>query len=154
MSTNVYVGAAQAGRSSQGGLCRWSPGNGGVEKLTNGLPDNAQVQAVTVHPNDANVVYIGTHHGPYRSTDAGNSWEKLDFPDDTQVWSIAVHPRDPRVMYAGASPVEVYRSEDGGDHWSKLPSPKMPDRVKMSFDCRVMRLAPDPSAPDEIYATL
>jgi photosystem II stability/assembly factor-like uncharacterized protein len=154
MSTNVFVGAAQAGRSSQGGIFRWSPGNGGVEKLTNGLPDGVQVQAVTLHPNDANIVYIGTHHGPYRSTDAGNSWEKLNFPDDTQVWSISVHPKDPRILYAGAAPVGVYRSDDGGDSWHKLAPPRMPERVKMAFDCRVMRLAPDPASPDELYATL
>ena len=58
-SSNVYIGAAQAGRSSQGGIFRWTPGNGGVEKLTNGLPDNVQVQAVTLHPSDPNVVYSG-----------------------------------------------------------------------------------------------
>jgi len=155
MGTHVYVGAAQAGRSWRGGLYRWSVGDAGWEQCSNGLPDDTQVQAITVHPNDANVVYVGTHRGPYRSTDGGDSWEKLDFPDDGgEVWSLQVHPADPRVIYAGTSPVAVYRSEDGGDHWRKLPVPQMPERVKMGFDCRVMRLAVDPARPDDIYATL
>ena len=71
-----------------------------------------------------------------------------------QVWSILVDPKNPQTLYAGTSPVAVYRSEDGGDNWHRLADPRMPDRVRMPFDCRVMRLAKAPEHPAEIYAVL
>jgi photosystem II stability/assembly factor-like uncharacterized protein len=48
----------------------------------------------------------------------------------------------------------VYRSDDGGDHWRALPAARQPDRVRMEFTCRVMRLAADPTEPGAIYAAL
>lgn len=152
-TSHVYVGAARAG-SGTGGLYRTN-GDGAWERLGKGLPDDTQVQAITVHPGDANVLYAGTHRGPYRSLDRGDSWERLDFPDDgSQVWAIAVHPLDPRILYAGTSPVGVFRSDDGGDSWRRLPVPALPEHVRMEFPCRVMRLAVDPSNADHVYATL
>src|SRR6266446_1556716 len=112
-------------------------------------------QAVTLHPENPEIVYVGTQDGPYRSTDRGEHWERLGFPDrGMQVWSILVDPKDPSTLYAGTSPVAVYRSEDGGGNWRRLADPQMPDRVRMPFACRVMRLAKDPERPAEIYAVL
>jgi photosystem II stability/assembly factor-like uncharacterized protein len=57
-------------------------------------------------------------------------------------------------LYAGTSPVGVYRSDNGGDSWRRLATPDLPERVRMGFTCRVMRLAVDPSDSARIYATL
>jgi photosystem II stability/assembly factor-like uncharacterized protein len=149
----VYVGAAQAG-SGSGGLYR-TTGDGAWQRLGKGLPDDTQVQAITVDSGDPEVIFAGTHRGPYRSRNGGDSWERLDFPDDgTQVWAIAVHPVDSRILYAGTSPVGVFRSDDGGDSWRRLPVPALQEHVRMAFPCRVMRLAVDPSNPQHVYATL
>ena len=153
-TSNVYVGAARAG-SGLGGLYRKAADSDAWQRLDGGLPEDTQVQAITVHPGDPDTVFIGTHRGPYRSRDRGDSWERLDFPDDgTQVWALTVHPSQPNVLYAGTSPVGVFRSEDGGDSWRRLPLPALPEHVKMGFPCRVMRLAVEPSDRDHIYATL
>jgi photosystem II stability/assembly factor-like uncharacterized protein len=153
--THVYVGAARWTGGSLGGVFRRRVGDDAWVRLTKGLPDPADVQAITVHPATPDVVYVATHRGPYRSVDRGERWERLDFPDDgTQVWSLLVHPGDPRVLYAGTSPVGVFRSDDGGDTWRRLPRATQPDRVKMSFPCRVMRLAADAARPDEVYAAI
>jgi photosystem II stability/assembly factor-like uncharacterized protein len=153
-ASKVYVGAARAG-SGEGGLFRKSAGDTAWHRLEGGLPADTQVQAITVHPADRDIVYAGTHRGPYRSRDRGDTWERLDFPDDgTQVWAIAVHPGDANVLYAGTSPVGVFRSDDGGDSWRRLPVPALPEHVRMEFPCRVMRLAVDPSNPEHVYATL
>jgi photosystem II stability/assembly factor-like uncharacterized protein len=150
----VYVGAAQAGLQTRGGLFRRRAEGRDWEQLTNGMPEDARVQAITIDPTDASVVYAGTHDGPYRSLDGGDSWTRLPFPDGRQVWSILVSPQDPRVLYAGTSPVAIYRSEDGGESWIRLYEQASPDRVKMDFLGRVMRLALDPANADQIYATL
>jgi photosystem II stability/assembly factor-like uncharacterized protein len=151
----VYVGAARWTGGSLGGLFRKAVGDDHWELVTKGLPEPTNVQAITVHPERPETVYLGAQDGPYRSTDHGASWERLRFPDqDQEVWSIHVQPRNPKVLYAGTSPVGVYRSDDGGDTWRRLPNAKQPDRVKMAFACRVMRLAVDPNHPDEVYAAL
>jgi photosystem II stability/assembly factor-like uncharacterized protein len=70
------------------------------------------------------------------------------------VWSLTVHPGNPRVVYAGTSPVGVFRSQDGGDTWQRLPRAVQPEKLKMSFACRVMRIGVVPGPPDEIHAAL
>jgi photosystem II stability/assembly factor-like uncharacterized protein len=153
--THVYVGAAQWTGGSLGGVFRRQVGEDGWVRLTKGLPDVTEVQAITVSPANPDVLYVATQRGPYRSLDRGERWERLVFPDDgTQVWSILVHPADPRVLYAGTAPVGVCRSDDGGDTWRRLPGATRPDRVTMSFPCRVMRLAVDASRPEAVYAAI
>jgi len=152
---SVFVGAAAAGSRTRGGLYRRRAGADAWEQVAGGLPADTQVQAITVHPTDSQKVYIGTHTGPFRSVDGGDSWQPLALPEaGLQVWSILVHPSNPDTIYAGTSPVGVFRSDDGGDTWRKLMSQSSPDRVKMAFPCRVMRLAADPANPEELYATL
>jgi photosystem II stability/assembly factor-like uncharacterized protein len=152
-NTHVYVGSARMS-GKVGGIFRRKVGEDRWERLTKGLPETANVQAITVHPTNHDVVYIGTNDGPYRTTDRGERWERLDFPKEHEVWSIAFQANDPRVVYAGTSPVGVFRSDNGGDSWRRLASAKLPERVTMGFACRVMRLASDPARPQEVYATL
>jgi photosystem II stability/assembly factor-like uncharacterized protein len=153
--THVYVGAAPVTSGSLGGVFRWTAGDGGWEHLTKGLPEASHVQAITLHPTNPDVVYVGTHRGPFRSTDRGEHWGRLGFPEESaEVWSILVHPRNPNILYAGTSPTGVWRSEDGGDTWRRLPKAVQPERVKMAFPSRVIRMAADPARPEELYAAL
>ena len=150
----VFVGAAQLTGGTLGGLFRQRVGDDRWERLTKGLPDPAMIHAITVHPADPRVIFAGTQDGPYRSDDGGDNFRRPEFPRDLQVWSITVHPTQPRVVYAGTSPVGVFRSEDGGDTWRRLPNAVQPERLKMSFACRVMRIAIAPGPSDEVYAAL
>src|SRR5256712_12154146 len=151
-ASRVYVGVGQYTSGKRPGIFR-RVGDGAWEQLTKGLPESTKVQAITVHPTDPDVIYIGTHDGPYRSRDGGDSWQRLALPESgLQVWSILVPPGDPRRIYAGTSPVGVFRSDDGGDTWRRLPKAGLPERVKMGFACRVMRLAVDPARPETIWA--
>ena len=153
-ATNVYAGAAATNGGSMGGVFRQTGGEGGWQRLANGLPEGAEVHAITVHPEHPDTVYIGTTKGSFRSADRGDHWQRLNLPGEADIWAISIHPKNPRILYAGASPPAVYRSDDGGDTWRKTADPGLPDRVIMGFACRVMRLDVDPNAPDEVYATL
>ena len=152
-TTHIYACAGMWRGGKRPGVFRMKLGNGGFEQLRNGLPDPASVHAITVHPDDPSLVFIGTQDGIYRSTDHGNTWAKPDFPDaGVQIWSILVHPGAPQTILAGAAPTAVYRSDDSGEHWRRIARPTMPERVKMDFPCRVMRLAIDPKRPDDVFA--
>ena len=154
-TSTVFVGAAAAGPRAQGGLYRKSADGDGFEKVRGGLPEDSQVQAITVHPTDARRIYVGTHAGPYKSVDGGEHWEAMPLPETgLQAWSILVHPSKPQTLYVGTSPVGVFRSDDDGKTWRKLYGQSQPDVVKMDFPCRVMRLAVNPSNHDELYAAL
>src|SRR5437870_12931074 len=154
-TSHIYAGAARSMDGTFGGVFRQAVDEDRWEHLTSGLPHETDDHAITVHPDNPDVVYLGSTKGAYRSTNRGTSWERLRLPDgDADIWSISIHPKNPRIVYAGVSPPGVYRSEDGGDTWRKMADPGLPDRVIMAFPCRVMRLAVDPNSPDDIYATL
>jgi photosystem II stability/assembly factor-like uncharacterized protein len=153
--SHLYAGVAgYFGRPNEPGLVgvfRRPAGDG----VWNHVLVELETFTVSVHPRDANVVFAGTADGVWRSTDRGATFRRTDFPDrSVQIWSIMPAPSDPRLMFAGASPVGVYRSEDGGESWARMPDPKIPDRARMPFACRVMRFAPHPRNSAEIFAAV
>jgi photosystem II stability/assembly factor-like uncharacterized protein len=136
-----------------GGVFRMMVGNGGWEQLRNGLPQPAQIFCLTVHPTHPAIVYAGAQEGLFRSADGGDHWERLDL--DAAVFAVTVHPTQPRTILAGVAPVGVWRSDDGGDTWRRMPRSAVPDRLTCdAFPNRVMRIAVDPSRPDEMYAAM
>ena len=51
--THVYVGLAGEGENiAEGGMLRCAEGDGEWVSITNGLPDEPQVRALLVHPDD------------------------------------------------------------------------------------------------------
>ena len=166
MTTNrtsyVYVGLAgetAAGRPVKSGLYRTAVGDDRWELVTRGLPDAPAVRAIATHPEHSEVVYAGTQSGPYRSTDAGEHWERLDVPDHgLPVWSLAFDPRDAKVMYAGYENCEVFRSEDGGEHWRQLPVTVRFPEITVARGSnpakRVLDIAVNPADSREIYGAI
>ncbi|PKB83395.1 MAG: hypothetical protein BZY88_02160 [SAR202 cluster bacterium Io17-Chloro-G9] len=148
-STYVYAGAETCG------LYRLDPGSSQWQELSSGLPDDPIVPGVILHPSNPEVVFAGTQDGPYRSSDRGEHWERLDYPrSGAPVWSFMFRPGDPSVMYLGTAPGEIYRSVNSGDSWQKLSATMGSNECAMAFPTRVIALAADPSFPDEIYAAL
>src|SRR5438132_10730554 len=80
-ATHVYAGAARSMGGTLGGVFRRAVGADRWEHLTNGLPEETEVHAITVHPESPDLVYIGTTKGTYRSASRGGRWEKLTLPD-------------------------------------------------------------------------
>jgi photosystem II stability/assembly factor-like uncharacterized protein len=158
--TQIFAGAGAApardGGAGHSGLFRCTEGEGRWEALTEGLPEDAAVHVILVHPNDPQQIFAGTQDGPYRSTDGGATWRRLGFPDrGVMIWSLTVHPTRPNILYAGAAPVALYRSLDGGETWHRLANAVSPAHCERpGFDTRVLRITVDPNRPDDVYAAL
>ena len=107
--THVYVGlagehplavGADPASLGEGGLYRRADGDEEWQKVNNGLPKDPQVRALAIHPEDPQMIYAGTQHGVYVSSDRGEHWEATD-SHKGEVWSLAFHPSNPSILLAG-----------------------------------------------------
>ena len=121
-TSTIYVGTVGEGvwRSRYGGDT--------FSRIANGMFVEADVRALAVHPRDANTIYAGTNAGIYRTSDAGDHWERLPAPFDVGegwpggviVWSLLVDPFEPATIFAGLCPGAIWRSRDAGETWQEL----------------------------------
>jgi photosystem II stability/assembly factor-like uncharacterized protein len=101
-----------------------------VEPFTTGLPlAGIGRVSVAIAPNLSSRAYVQIGKttdsllGIYKTTNAGESWSKLQNPPPKtyllQQWfnnTIAVHPVNPNVVWVGG--VSLYRSSDAGANWT------------------------------------
>ena len=101
----------------------------------------------------------GTDGGIFKSTDGGDTWNKLTkgLPAVQQAL-LRVAPSDPNVLYAAVSSgpgapngtVGIYRSNDAGESWHKVTSDSRPAERIGGGDLPL--LAIDPKNPDIVYS--
>ena len=143
----VYVGSGEGLQrpdlSTGDGMYRSVDGGKTWQHLA--LRDGQQIASIAVDPKDENRLYVavlGHPYGPnnergvYRSTDGGQSFQRVLFKDDdTGAFQIEIDPKNPRVIYADLwagrqGPWEngawqgkesgLFKSTDGGNTWNKL----------------------------------
>jgi photosystem II stability/assembly factor-like uncharacterized protein len=149
MKSTVLVGALETG------IYRLTSQNEGWKRLRNGLPDGLKVLSIVGRPDDEQTLYIGTQLGLFVSRDCGDSWADLGLPvENSGVYSILLHPNDPAMIYAGMDHTAIYKTVDGGETWRRLPTVQPEAAITGCFPVRVLRMALDPSAPNEIYGAL
>ncbi|MEU5690312.1 exo-alpha-sialidase [Actinosynnema sp. NPDC020468] len=149
-------------RSADGGGS-WKARNAGIRAyfLPDEYPEFGQcVHKVARHPAAPDRLYLQNHHGVYRSSDGGDTWQSIaaGLPTDFG-FAMVVHPHDPDVVYnfpltadgdrfPPAGRCAVYRSTDAGDTWTALRA-GLPD----GFWTAVLRdaLCTDTATPAGIY---
>ncbi len=150
----IYVGS-EGGGDFGGALYRKEAGGDSWQRLTeSGLPPDPTARAIAIHPQNPDMVYVGTQRGVYVSNDRGDHWHRADMAEGRVVWSIVFHPDNPRVMYLGTEGSEVYRSDDGGESWKYTSTISNPDAVQMFFATRILGLAIEANHPENMYAAL
>ncbi len=137
--TKVVVAGALDGvyRSTDGGdnWRRISPNDGIVKNI----------ESIAVDPKDSNVIYAGTWHLAWKTSD-GATWQHINkgMIDDSDVFSIIVSSANPSEVFASACS-GIYKSTSGGDLFEKIKG--------IPFTARRTRvLKQDPSNPAIVYA--
>ena len=112
-------------------------------------PQNLEMQGITavaIDPKEPNIIYAGTAHLPWRTLDAGKSWESIHngMIDDSDVFSIYINPANPTNVFASACS-GIYASTSRGDVWRKLLG--IPNTSRRTHVVRQ-----DAAEPETIYA--
>lgn len=91
-------------------------------------PGIGRINAITVDPNNSNIIYVGTPAGGcWKSTNGGNSWTPLtDDMATLGVSGIAIDPNNSNVVYIATGDgdgndtysIGVMKSTDGGSTWN------------------------------------
>ncbi len=113
-------------------------------------------------PGASDLLYQQNHHGVWRSTDGGRSWDDITSGlPSTFGFPICVHPRDPETIWtlplngdmAGRFPPDaaaaVWRSTDGGQTWRDQRN-GLPQEA-CYFTVLRQAMAPDHRDPAGIY---
>ncbi|MFN4145603.1 MAG: VPS10 domain-containing protein [Runella sp.] len=146
--------------------------DGGKSWKMVGLEKTRNIHRICIDPQNPNVVYAGAIGNPYgehpergvfKTTDGGQTWEKILFtndksgvadmvmdPSNPQKLLVAMweHRRTPWNFLSGGPGSGLYLTYDGGKTWKKLgKSEGLPDG-----DFGRLGLAISRSKPDRIYA--
>lgn len=152
--------------------------DGGTTWTHVGLENTHHFSEIAVHPRDPDVVVaaaMGHAWGPnpergvYRSTDGGETWEKVLYVNETTGASeVLFDPKNPKVLYAGmydhrrkpwhfrsGGPGSgLYKSTDGGDTWTELTDPVLDNGLP--GEKKIGRIGVDVSRsdPNVVYALI
>jgi photosystem II stability/assembly factor-like uncharacterized protein len=116
-----------------------------------GFRDSHGISKIRIHPANPDIIYVASfgkysvpsdERGVFRSTDGGDTWERVLFRnDETGAIDLVIDRNDPRVLYAslwqafrkeytassGGPGSGMFKSTDGGDTWSEMTrNPGMP----------------------------
>ena len=60
-----------------------------------------EVESIAIDPANPKIIYAGTWHLPWKTTDGGEHWTniKQGIIEDSDVFSIIVDPKEPNVVY-------------------------------------------------------
>ena len=108
--------------------------------------DLRNFDSVAFDPKDENIIYAGTYHLPWKTTNGGKDWFPIQkgMIDDSDVMSIIVDPTNPDNVHATACS-GIYHSVNGAQQWSKYQG------IPFVFR-RTQLIRQDPTNPQVLYA--
>ena len=104
------------------------------------------MESLAVDPANPDIIYAGTWHLPWKTTDGGKAWHniKKGVIDDSDVFSIIVDPAHSHIVYASACS-GIYKSENAGELFHKIQG--IPATAR-----RTRVLKQDSLHPEVVYA--
>lgn len=91
-------------------------------KISNNLTGGANLQHITIAPNDSKTIYTSNGSNFYRTFDTGANWTKKASPAG-DITRITVSPTDAKTVYIttnGGNGKRVFKSINGGDSWTNI----------------------------------
>ncbi|MGH9769943.1 MAG: WD40/YVTN/BNR-like repeat-containing protein, partial [Blastocatellia bacterium] len=87
-------------------------------------PELKGFHSVAIDPRDADMIYVGTHHLPWKTTDAGKTWKlagskEKGMIDDSDIFAIHIDESNPDTVLMSACS-GIYRSRDASATWTKI----------------------------------
>ncbi len=170
----VWVGTGENNnrQSSSWGEGVYKSTDGGKSWKNVGLRDSRYIARIVIDPTNVDVVYVaalgnlfgpGGDRGVYKTTDGGETWNRVLFvDDDTGATELVMDPRNPKVLYAatyqrrratwgfngGGPGSAIYKTSDGGRSWAKLTK-GIPEGPKGRIGLDLYR-----KNPDVVYARI
>jgi photosystem II stability/assembly factor-like uncharacterized protein len=100
--------------------------------------------------------YGGAGGGIFKSTDGGNTWNKLagGLPDDIVQAYVAIAPSNSQRLYSSLAVTRgthIFRSDDAGEHWVQITNDARPAVRIGGGDLAIPKV--DPKNPDVVYTT-
>jgi photosystem II stability/assembly factor-like uncharacterized protein len=100
--------------------------------------DRSEYRDLLVSSAQEGLVLLATNYGLLRSTDHGESWERLELitpEEDAKINSVAVNPQNQSEIYYVTN-TTFYGSTDRGVNWStrKLPSSRRGAKLLIDFE--------------------
>ena len=146
----IYVGGGEQtvrGNVSSGyGV--WKTVDAGKTWTSLGLDESRHISRMRIHPKDHNIVYAAvmgnlykptTERGVYKSTNGGETWEKVLYANDMAgAVDLTFDPNNPRILYAstwriqrtpyslssGGEGSALWKSTDSGETWTEISKNK------------------------------
>ena len=112
---NIIVGFDSEGR----GIFKTADAGKTWERFEN--PD--VVTALTISPNDSQMIFAGTGKGIFQSNDGAKSWIQLEQYKGILVFALISDEKN--TLYASTVQFGLSRSTDLGNTWEKINSPKL-----------------------------
>lgn len=116
------------------------PASAGEQFWTVNGPGGGRIEALAVDPQNPQVLYAGGPAGVYKSTSAGERWERVK--GNIGVQALAIDPLTSQTLYAGGG--GIWRSTDGGSTWTAASTGLT--------NTNIWALVVDPVNPQNLYA--
>jgi len=148
--SNILIAGSAGDNKKLNGAFRSTDAGKTWERITpEGDAEIHNIESVAIDPSDTNVIYIGTFHLPWKTTDGGKTWKQTGYKaagmiDDSDIFGITVDPSNGGLIYINACS-GIYRSASSGEKWAKLPGIPFSAR-------RTYALLPHPGKPNMIFA--
>ncbi len=174
-SNIIYVGTGEnnSSRSSYAGSGIYKSTDKGKTWKQIGLDGSQHIGRIVVHPSNPDIVWVAAmgglysdneERGVYKSTNGGESWEKVLYVDDkTGAIDLIIHPENPDLLWAAmwerkryawdfvgnGKGSGIYHSSDGGTNWTLtmngIPNNEFTGRIGLDISL---------SEPNIMYALL
>jgi hypothetical protein len=117
----IYLGTSKQESVVGNGL--WISNDAGRtwERSTDGLPLDASINAIVVHPSNPGWMLVGTAQGMYRSSNAARTWHRVG---DWSVWDVEPDLQRPDNVYIGTEEGLKF-SPDFGETWRQVSSDQL-----------------------------